>query len=232
MCLDWNSCQEKMQPPHAGVWKVCQYTHLSDAVRWISFEILPSRSATLPTADFSCFLFERPGTSKQQMSTYSPLDDTWESNLAQWSLGCINESSANQRRFFIIQTVAEVSLKVFFLQKKPCHSAAISRAKSPCEILEEKIWKGRTMDFFILNPMSPHFLARLVWKGCISTTTKDKNPTFGIHLEFSEFGASRAQGALGRAQRWWLENLWVVDVSGGMSWLYSVIMCYHEWFFR
>ena len=28
MCLDWNSCQEKMQPPHAGVWKVWKFIHI------------------------------------------------------------------------------------------------------------------------------------------------------------------------------------------------------------
>jgi len=51
--------------------------------------------------------------------------------------------------------VAEVSLKVFFLQKQPCHSAASSWAKSPCLILEEKISKGHVPWQFVFNPLRP-----------------------------------------------------------------------------
>ena len=104
MCLDWNSCQEKTQPPHAGLGSYanihilslvcyCSFTFLSDAVRWISFEILPSRSET-SNCRFFMFSFWQTWTSKQQMSTYSPLMATriltWKSNLAQWSSGCID----------------------------------------------------------------------------------------------------------------------------------------------
>lgn len=88
-----------------------------------------------PTADFSCFLFDRPGplSSRCQpihhwwQQEYSPGSLTWLSGAldestsgpsSDWQVFFPCESSANQRRFFIIQTVAEVSLKVFFLQKK------------------------------------------------------------------------------------------------------------------
>lgn len=61
----------------------------------------------------------------------------------------------NQRRFFIIQTVAEVSLKVFFSSKNMSHSAASSWAKSPCEIFRGKLSKGHVQWQFVFNPLRP-----------------------------------------------------------------------------
>lgn len=124
-----------------------------------------------PTADFSCFLFDRPGPLSSRCQPIhhwwhqknSPGSLTWLSGAldestsgpvsSDWQVFFPCESSANQRRFFIIQTVAEVSLKVFFLQKKPCHSAAILRAKSPCEIFRGKnLKRTRSMAIFCSTP--------------------------------------------------------------------------------
>lgn len=45
--------------------------------------------------------------------------------------------------------------KYFFFKKNMSHSAAISRAKSPCEIFRGKLSKGHVQWQFVFNPLRP-----------------------------------------------------------------------------
>lgn len=172
MCLDWNSCQEKTQPPHAGLGSYAN-TYILSLVCYCSFTFWATQSDGFrlrfcrqhqqhsQLQIFHVFFLTDLGplSSRCQPINHwmAPKKLTWKSNLGSVELGMHQRIFCKFNDvFFIIQTVAEVSLKVFFSSKKTCQTVQqFQGQKVRVRFLEEELSKGHVQWQFVFNPLRP-----------------------------------------------------------------------------